>query len=165
MSSTKQQSTDRGKLLECKQCWGTNHSTKFCQWKGRAEPAEARGGSARIHGSSVKVSVTDSATSVLPLNPDLDEALSKITTTMHTITSQQDDCSVQLGPTLNAESELKDAQSLHCWIQGHQQLSCRWTFYYKYWPNRRSQVKLHKLGELESKRNSSLLRCPMEDSH
>ena len=40
----KQPSNERSRLLECKKCGGTNHSTKYCRWKGRAEPAKARGG-------------------------------------------------------------------------------------------------------------------------
>ena len=110
-SSTKQQPTDRSKLLECRRCGGTNHIAKFCRWKGRAKPSKARGGSSRSHGTSVKAVVhpgaTDDATSTSLLNPALDKALSEIVTTMHTITSQQEDCSAQLGPTLTAEIQIE----------------------------------------------------------
>ena len=38
------QPADRSKLLECRMCGGTNHIAKYCRWRGRSEPAEARGG-------------------------------------------------------------------------------------------------------------------------
>ena len=38
------QSQPPGKTLKCTKCGGTNHSAKYCQWRGRAEPGEARGG-------------------------------------------------------------------------------------------------------------------------
>ena len=107
----KQQSTDRSKLLECKRCGGTNHIAKFCRSRGRAEPAEARGGSSRSQENSVRAVVhpgaASDATPASPLNPDLDRALTDITTTMHTITSQQNSGSPQLGPTLTAEIQIE----------------------------------------------------------
>ena len=38
-----QQSGERRPLLECSKCGGTNHTAKYCRFRGRAEPVEARG--------------------------------------------------------------------------------------------------------------------------
>ena len=75
--STARSSTEQPKLLECKKCGGTNHTAKYCRWRGRAEPAEARGGE-KTQSWSVKTLVHQDRTRYQLWDAELDQALTDI---------------------------------------------------------------------------------------
>ena len=104
--STEQSSSDRPKLLECKKCGGTNHTAKYCRWRGHAEPAEARGGE-KNPTRTVKTLVHQDKNRSQLWDAELDQALTDISTTMHTITLQESDVAAQLGPTLTSEIQFE----------------------------------------------------------
>ena len=104
--STEQPSIDRPKLLECKKCGRTNHTVKCCRWRGRAEPAEARGGD-KTPARTVKTLVHRDQNRSQLWDAELDQALTDISTTMHTITLQESDVGAQLGPTITSEVQFE----------------------------------------------------------
>ena len=121
-----QPTSERRPLLECTRCGGTNHTARYCRYRGRAEPSEARGaGKGNSRDGSVRVEPTEARGAgrgnsrdgrVRALVPprqgqqrraELNQALSDIVTTMHTITSQEDKSGVELGPTLTSKVQLE----------------------------------------------------------
>ena len=104
--STERPSIERPKLLECKRCGGTDHTAKYCHWRGRAEPAQARGGE-KTPSRSVKTLVHQDKNHSQLWDAELDQALTDISTTMHTITLQKADVDAQLGPTLTSEVQFE----------------------------------------------------------
>ena len=99
---------ERRPLLECTKCGGTNHTARYCRWRGRAEPAEARGGKGNSRNVSVRALVPPKEDNQShQRKAELDEALTEMVTTMHTITSQEEKGGVELGPTLMSEVQLE----------------------------------------------------------
>ena len=101
-----QPASDRKLLLECTKCGGTNHTAWYCRYRGRAEPAEARGAErGKSRNGSVRALVPPKQDH--QRKAELDKALSDIMTTMHTITSQEEKGGVELGPTLMSKVQLE----------------------------------------------------------
>ena len=101
-----QPTSHRKPLLECTKCGGTNHTARYCRYRGRAEPAEARGaGRGNSRNGSVRALVPPKQDG--ERKAELDRALSDIVTTMHTITSQEEKGGLELGPTLTSKVQLE----------------------------------------------------------
>ena len=74
--------SERKPLLECTKCGGTNHTARYCRYRGRAEPVEARGaGRGGSRNGSVRALVPPKEDE--QRKAELDKALSDIVTTMH----------------------------------------------------------------------------------
>ena len=98
--------------FKCSKCGGTNHIAKYCRWRGRSEPGEARGASqSAAQASQNRVGAItekpdepkqpENCTREAEINKVLDNAM----TTMHTVTTSQSDA--HLGPTLTAKVKLE----------------------------------------------------------
>ena len=98
--------------FKCSKCGGTNHIVKYCRWRGRSEPGEARGASQpAAQASQNRVgAITEKPDE--PKQPEnctreaeINKALDNAMTTMHTVTTSQSDA--HLGPTLTAKVKLE----------------------------------------------------------
>ena len=98
--------------FKCSKCGSTNHIAKYCRWRGRSEPGEARGASQpAMQASQNRVgAITEKPDE--PKQPEnytreteINEALDNAMTTMHTVTTSQSDA--HLGPALTAKVKLE----------------------------------------------------------
>ena len=100
------------KSFKCTKCGGTNHTAKYCRWRGRSEPGEARGASQTAAQASQNRVGAITEKSDEPKQPEnstreaeIGAALEDAMTTMHTVTTSQSDA--RLGPTLTTEVKLE----------------------------------------------------------
>ena len=95
-------------LLKCTKCGDTNHTAKYCRWRGGSEPGEARGASQTAAQASQNRVGAITEKHDEPKQPEnstreaeIGVALEYAMTTMHTVTTSQSDAC--LGPTLTTE--------------------------------------------------------------
>ena len=109
--------TSSSRFNPCFKCGSPGHIAKYCRKKGRAAPVETPGKNSRVasitpSGATAPSDLAAKHERIVQLREELkaaeaDEALSKVTATMHSIIPTAENTSAELGPVLTTKLSLE----------------------------------------------------------